>query len=153
MLIDEGRTVTGIDRSKGRLSRVEAEFPNIRVEKVGLQEMGYHEAFDGAICMDAIEHICPEDWPRVLSNFHRALKPRAYMYFTVEVTDEKKIEAAFTRGQELEPPVVFGELADEDVYHYYPSIQQVREWLEQARFEFMGDGDGDSYHHFMVCKV
>lgn len=127
MLLEEDHTVVGIDQSRGMLSRARDKFPNVQFAQVGLPEMSYHALFDGAICVDAMEHVCPEDWPLVLSNLHRALKPQGYLYFTVEIADEKEIEEAFTRGQELGLPVIYGELADKDVYHYYPSIRQVKE--------------------------
>lgn len=152
MLIDEGHTVVGIDQSLGMLSRVMAEFPSIHVEKVGLQEMRYDETFDGVICVDAMEHICPEGWLLVLNNFHRALKPHGYLYFTVELADAPEIEAAFVRGQESGLPIVLGEWINGDVYHYYPAIQQVREWVKQAPFQLIREGDGDSYHHFIVKR-
>ena len=49
-----------------------------------------HEAFDGVICMDTVEHVFPEDWPLVLSNFHRALTPQGYLFFTVEIAAESE---------------------------------------------------------------
>jgi cyclopropane fatty-acyl-phospholipid synthase-like methyltransferase len=154
MLLEQGHTVVGIDQSQGMLARAQAKFPTVRVEKVGLQEMRYQEAFDGMICMDALEHVCPEDWPLVLSNFQRALKPRGYGYFTVEVADAQDIEDAFRQGQQLGLPLVAGEWPDQcDVYHYYPPLPQVREWLQQAGLELMEEGDGDGYHHVIMCKA
>jgi cyclopropane fatty-acyl-phospholipid synthase-like methyltransferase len=152
MLLEKGHRVVGIDQSQGMLSRAKAQFPSLQVEKVGLQELPYHEAFDGVICMDAMEHVFPEDWPLVLSNFHRALKPQGYLYFTVETADENQVEQAFVRGQQLGLPVVYGEWADEDVYHYYPSLPQVRQWIEQAGLELREEGAGDGYHHFVARK-
>jgi SAM-dependent methyltransferase len=153
MLLEEGHTVVGIDQSQGMLSRAKAKFPNVQVEKINLQEIPYREAFDGVLCMDAMEHVPPEDWPLVLGNFHRALKPQGYLYFTVEMADENEIEKAFIRGQQLRLPVVYGEWADEDVYHYYPSLQQVREWMQPASLELEEEGEGDGYHHFLVRKA
>jgi hypothetical protein len=31
--------------------------------------MNFHAAFDGVICMDAMEHIYPEDYPGILHAF------------------------------------------------------------------------------------
>ena len=101
MFLEKGYTVVGIDQSQGMLARAKAKFPTVHMEKVGLQEMSYHQVFDGAICMDAMEHIFPENWPLVLGNLHRALKPQGYLYFTVEIADAKEVEAAFIRGQQL----------------------------------------------------
>ena len=155
-LLEKGHTVVGIDQSQGMLSRAKARFPTVQMEKVGLQEMSYDNVFDGAICMDAMEHVCPEDWPLVLNNFHRALKPQSYLYFTVEIANESDIQKAFTTGQQLALPVVYGESgewAGENVYHYWPSRQQGREWITQAGFDLMEEGEGDGYHHFIIRKA
>lgn len=157
MLLDGGCQVVGIDQSEGMLSRLKLKYPEIQVEKVGLQEMYFHEVFEAAICMDAMEHVCPEDWPIVLGNFHRALKLQGYLYFTVEIADQDEIAKAFHRGQEMGFPIVYGEYAreytDEDVYHYYPAIQQVKGWLQQAGFVLIEEGSGDGYHHCVVRKT
>jgi cyclopropane fatty-acyl-phospholipid synthase-like methyltransferase len=153
MLLKKGHSVVGIDQSLGMLSRASEKFPLVQLAKIGLQEMSYIAAFDGAICMDAMEHIFPEDWPIVLSNFQRALKPQGYLYFTVEIADEKEIEEAFIRGQQAGIPVVYGEWADQEVYHYYPPLEKVREWIQQASFDLIEEGEGDGYHHFLVRKA
>ncbi len=153
MLLEKGHALVGIDQSQGMLSRAKVEFPAVHLEQVGLQEMAYDEVFEGAICMDAMEHVFPEDWTRILSNFHRALKPQGWLYFTVEIADEREIEAAFIRGQQLGLPVVYGEWADGDVYHFYPPMQQVRERIQQAGFDLMEEGEGDGYHHFVIRKA
>ncbi len=153
MLVEPGRSVVGIDQSQGMLSRAQALFPTLQFEKLGLQEMRYHDAFDGAICMDAMEHVFPEDWPLVLSNFQRALKQQGVLYFTVEIADESEVEQAFTRGQNSGLPVIYGEWPDQEVYHYYPSLQMVREWLRRAGLSLVEEGEGDGYHHFVARKA
>jgi cyclopropane fatty-acyl-phospholipid synthase-like methyltransferase len=135
------------------LSRAKAQFPAVQFEKVGLQEISYRDVYDGAICMDAMEHVCPEDWPLVLSNFHQALKQGGYLYLTVEVAEEKAVRQAFNRAQQAGLPVVYGEWPDEAVYHYYPAKQRVKAWIRQAGFELLHEGEGDNYHHFMVRKA
>src|SRR5262245_43941797 len=69
--VSKGYTVVGIDQSAGMLARAKEYFPDVRLEKVGLQEMSFQEMFDGAICMDAMEHVSPEGWTIILHNFHR----------------------------------------------------------------------------------
>lgn len=154
MLLEKGHTVVGIDQAQGMLARAKAKFPTVHMEKMGLQEMIYSEMFEGAICMDALEHVCPEDWPLILHNFHRALKPHGYLYFTVEIAAEHDLEVAFRQGQDIGLPIVYGEWPNnDDVYHYYPSISQVKEWLQQTGFELVEEGEGDGYHHFVTRKA
>lgn len=156
-LLERGHSIVGIDQSKGMLERAKAKFPTVQFEKRGLQEMTYQAIFDGAICMDAIENVPPEDWLLVLGNFHRALKPNAVFYFTVEtieMADAKEIQQAFERAQQAGLPVVYGEYPDEEVYHYHPTTQQVREWTQQAGFEILKDGNGEIwYYHILVRKA
>ena len=104
-LLEKKHSIIGIDQSQGMLARAKAKFPAVQFEKVGLQEMAYREVFDGAICMDAMENVCPEDWSLVLSNFHRALKQRGYLYFTAETienADENEIKQAFPETRDTE---------------------------------------------------
>jgi SAM-dependent methyltransferase len=162
LLLASGRTVFGIDQSQGMLARARTKFPAVPSEKVGLQEMRYREAFDGAVCLDALEMVCPEDWPLVLGNLYRAIKPTGYVYFTVEIAAEQDIEHAFAEGQRLGLPVVYGESvqesgyhaewAQEGFYHYYPRVEQVKAWVLRAQFHLIEDAVGDEYRHFLVQK-
>ena len=152
MILASGRTVFGIDQSQAMLDRAKEKFPRIPVEKVGLQELRHQEAFDDCICMDTMEMVAPEDWPLVLSNLYRAIQPKGYFYFTVEIAEERDIENAFAAGQQLGLPIVYGEWAHEAGYHYYPKIAQVKEWVRLAQFRLIEETIGDSYHHFLVQK-
>ncbi len=155
-LLEKQHAVLGIDQSQGMLAKAREKFPQARLEKIGLQEMSFQEAFDGAICMDSMENVPPEDWPPVLGNFHRALKPGGYFYFTVENlenADEKEVRESFERAQATGFPVIYGECPDEQVYHYHPTRDQIKEWVRGAGFELLKEGDGDiEYYHLMVRK-
>jgi ubiquinone/menaquinone biosynthesis C-methylase UbiE len=154
-LLEKQHSITAFDQAQGMLVRARAKFPAVQFEKVGLQEMAYEELFDGVICMDAMENVCPEDWPLVLNNFHRALRSNGYLYFTAETienADENEIKQAFERAQQAGLPVVYGEWPDEEVYHYHPSNKQVREWAEQAGFEILKEGNGEIYYYHILLR-
>ena len=156
-LLEKGHTVIGVDQSQGMLAHAKEKFPNVQYRKIGLQEITYQDIFDGVICMDAIENVCPEDWPVVLNNFHRTLKSHGYLYFTAETienADKNEIQQAFERAQQAGLPVVYGEWPDEEVYHYHPSNQQVKDWVERAGFEILREENGEIwYYHILVRKV
>jgi len=173
MLLEAGHSVVGIDQSAGMLARAKVRFPEARYEKLGLQEMDFREEFDGAICMDAMEHVCPEDWPGILRRFRETLKPDGVLYLTVVLAEANELEKAYERAKELGLPVVFGELADqveeayeralglpvvladeadEAAYHYCPSLEQVRAWIGQAGLVLEEEGTGNWYEHFVVRK-
>ena len=156
-LLEKTNTVIGIDQSQGMLTNAEAKFPEVQFEKISLQDMMYREIFDGAICVDAMENVCPEDWPKVLRNFNRSLKSNGYLYFTAETienADENEIKDAFEKAKKAGLPVVYGEWPDEGVYHYHPTNQQVKEWIQKAGFEILKEGNGEIwYYHILVRKV
>lgn len=188
LLLEAGHNVIGIDQSAGMLRRAREHFPHerfpqLRYEKMSLQEMAmnpaYRGAFDGIICMDAMEHICLEDYPGILYGFREALKPSGVLFFTADTTetavgDEVDLEAAYERAKSLGLPVVRGEwvdeiddayeqamapgqpvpgdLADRAVYHYYPPVEQVRVWIDQASLAIEEEGLGSGWHHFMASK-
>ena len=145
-----GRTIVGIDQAQEMLNRAQAKFPTVPVRHVGLQELSEQHAFDAIICVDALENIAPEDRPTILHNFQRALKPNGLLYFTVELADPVETQAAFDKGRAMGFPVVYGEWAQEGGYHYYPSIPQVKRWIEEAQFVILDAAVGDDYHHFIV---
>ena len=173
MLLEAGHSVVGIDQSAGMLARAREHFPEARYEKMSLQEINFREAFDGVICMDAMEHVCPEDWPGILRRFREALKPDGVLYVTVVLAEADELEKAYERAKGRGLPVVFGELADqveeayerelglpvvlaeeadEAAYHYCPSMEQVRAWIGQAGLVFEEEGTGNWYEHFVVRK-
>ncbi len=121
-LLEKGHAIIGIDQSEGMLARAREKFPGLQYEKIGLQDIAFREVFDGAICMDAMENVPPEDWPLVLSNFHRALKHQGYLYFTAETIEnavESEIKRAYEKALQAGLPVVYGEWPDESVYHFH----------------------------------
>jgi SAM-dependent methyltransferase len=173
MLLEAGHSVVGIDQSAGMLARARERFPGVRYEKIGLQEMNFREAFDGVICMDAMEHVCPEDWPGILRGFREALKPDGVLYFTQVLAEADELEEAYERAKGRGLPVVFGEVADkveeayeralgqpavladeadDAAYHYCPSLEQVRAWIGQAGLVIEEEGTGNWYEHFVVRK-
>ena len=176
VLLEGGHSVVGIDQSEGMLARAREHFPEIHYQKMGLQEMDFQEAFDGIICVDALEHVFPEEWSGILQGFWKALKPGGVLYFTVDLADGEDVPGAYERAKAMGLPVVFGEVvdradeayeqmmaleagavpdgevADASVYHYHPSLDQVRAWLEKTGFALEDEGTGNGYEHFIVRK-
>jgi cyclopropane fatty-acyl-phospholipid synthase-like methyltransferase len=176
ILLEAGHSVVGIDQSAGMLARARERFPAARYEQVGLQEMDFREEFDGVICIDAMEHICPEDWPGILQGFQNALKPGGVLYLTVDLGQADETQKAYERAKALGLPVVYGEvadrvdelyervrvsgmsalpmeLADGAAYHYHPPLEQVRAWLAEAGLAIEEQGTGNWYEHFVVSKI
>jgi SAM-dependent methyltransferase len=151
-----GRTVVGVDQSAGMLAQASAKGIATRLERIGLQEMAFDGEFDGAMTIDAMENVPPEDWPVVLANLHRAIRPAGHCYLTVEEIAESDIDEAFAAAKLAGLPAVRGEVIEGDVagYHYYPGRERVLEWLTIAGFEIVAERfdqeDGWGYRHLLL---
>ena len=180
LLLDAGHRVLGIDQSAGMLARARqhfpaADYPGLRYDHIGLQEMDFQAEFDGAICLDALENVPPEDWPSIMASFARALTPGGWLYFTVETPNPQELRESFEKSTAMGLPVVYGELADQlnadyekykdmdpreiarsgaiiSVYHYYPSENQVRAWLSGTGLTITETGTGHWYQHYLARK-
>ncbi|QTA37913.1 class I SAM-dependent methyltransferase [Thermosipho ferrireducens] len=153
LILENNCQVVGIDQSEQMLIKAKEKFPNCETVKIGLQEMCYENEFEGIICIDAMENVFPEDWTLVLKNFYRALKKKGYLYFTVELIDEKKLKEAYIEGKRMGLPIVEGEVVYNGGYHYYPPIKKVKEWLYEVGFKIIEEGLSDGYYHFLVKKL
>ena len=153
---DAGRRVVGIDQSAGMLRQAQARGLADRLEQVGLQELTFRAEFDGAITVDAMEHIPPEDWPTVLRKLVEAIRPGAHLYLTVEESEDAAIEEAIATASERGDPAVRGEVIDGDTggYHFYPGRERVMDWLTDQRLEVVADAtdtlDGWGYWHLLL---
>jgi SAM-dependent methyltransferase len=151
-----GRLVVGIDQSAGMLEQARAKGLADRLEHVGLQEMPFDDEFDASMTIDAMENVSPEDWPLVLANLHRAVRPGGHLYLTVEEVPEAEIDVAFGDGQAKGLPVVRGEVIEGDTagYHYYPGRPRVTEWLLTEGLTVVEEAsdweDGWGYWHLLV---
>jgi SAM-dependent methyltransferase len=152
LLLAGQRRVYGIDQSAGMLQQARAKFPDMPFEQLGLQELTYVERFDGVICMDSLELVCPEEWPLVLVNLRRALRPDGLLSATIELPEPDLPEvyaAAVAEGL----PVVPGEYVKAGGYHFYPDLNQARGWLAAAGFTLFEDVEGDGYQHILARAV
>jgi methyltransferase family protein len=107
------------------------------------------------LCVDAMENIPHEDWPLVLGNLRRALRPGGHLYLTVEEVDEGELDRRLAEASDRGLPVVRGEdVGSGGGYHYYPSRDQVAAWLEEAGLTVVAQdasaGDGYGYLHLLV---
>jgi len=129
-----GRRVVGIDQSRGMLEQARVRGIAEALHRLGLQELAFEREFDGVMTVDAMEHVFPEDWPLVLANLQRAVRPNGHLYITVEEFDGADIDAAFTALQASGLPAVHGEVVEGETggYHYYPGRERVLGWLADA---------------------
>ncbi|SRR6266545_4229952 len=159
MVLEAGRVVVGTDQSSGMLAQARAKHPVVRLEQVGLQELVFEGEFDAAMCIDAMEHVPPENWPRVIANLRGALRSGGHLYLTVEEIDRRELDRAFGQARAARLPAVYGEDLGEETggYHYYPDREQVRRWLAEAGFVVVDGVDewlgGYGYHHLLMVRA
>jgi cyclopropane fatty-acyl-phospholipid synthase-like methyltransferase len=152
-----GRRVAGIDQSAGMLAEAHAKGIAVSLEQVGLQEILFERAFDAVMTIDAMENVPPEEWPTVLANLHRAVRPGGHLYLTVEEGHQDVVDAAFDSLVERGLPAVRGEVIEDGAagYHYYPGRERVLGWIAAAGLEVVAEEyehvrDAWGYRHFLL---
>ena len=151
-----GHRVAGADGSAGMLAQAAARGIAFSLEHTALQDLEYAHEFDAVMTVDAMENVPPEDWPPVLANLHRAVRPGGYLYLTVEEQDQRGIEQAFESLSARGLPAVRGEIIEGGAagYHYYPGRDRAIGWLRQEGLEIIDEGfkqeEGWGYRHFLL---
>jgi SAM-dependent methyltransferase len=154
-----GRRVVGADQSAGMLAQAGARGIAASLEHVGLQELAFDAAFDGAMTIDAMEHVPPEDWPTVVANLRRALRPGGHLYVTLEEVEDAAVAEAFTELSARGVPVVRGEVVEGDTggYHFYPGRDRALDWLAAGGFEPIVEDtdwrDDWGYRHLLLRRT
>ena len=153
-----GHRVVGIDQSTGMLEEARLKHPGVEVVQLGLQELAFQDAFDAAICIDTMEYVPPEDWPVVLVNLRRAVRPGGLVYLTVEEIDRAEVDRAYADAIEAGLPVVPGEHHRRGGgYHFYPTRDQVTAWLAEAGLEVIAEdtsqGTNYAYWHLLLRRT
>jgi cyclopropane fatty-acyl-phospholipid synthase-like methyltransferase len=158
MVAAAGHRVVGVDQSAGMLEPARARQIAVSVEQVGLQELSYASEFGAVMTIDAMENVCPEDWPLVLANLRNAMRADGLLYLTVEEVAESEIDEAFDVLIRRGIPAVRGEIVEGDVagYHYYPGRDRVLDWVDAAGLHVVDEAfkqeDGWGYRHFLLRK-
>jgi SAM-dependent methyltransferase len=158
-VVASGRRVVGTDQSPGMLAQARERGLAEDLRVVGLQELAFDGRFDAAMTVDGMEHVPPDDWPDVVANLARALRPGGHLYLTLEEIDDAAVDAAFDALVHAGVPAVRGEVIEGDVaaYHYYPGREQALEWLRTAGFEPVAeafDQEADwGYRHLLLQQA
>ena len=104
-----------------------------------------------------MENIPPEDWPRVLANVHRAVRPGGAINLTVEEGPVAVVDAAFDSLAQRGLPAVRGEVIEDGFagYHDYPGRERVLRWIAAERLDVVAEEyedvrDGWGYRHFLL---
>jgi ubiquinone/menaquinone biosynthesis C-methylase UbiE len=156
MVLEAERRYVGTDQSAGMLEQAKTKWPDVRFEQVGLQELAFDGECDAAMCIDAMEHVPPEDWPGVLANLRRSRRTGGHLYLTVEEVDRKWLDDAFTAATAAGLPAVHNEDVGDDTggYHHYPDREQANQWFTDAGLNIIEEADewldGYGYHHLLL---
>jgi SAM-dependent methyltransferase len=156
LLAGTGHRVAGVDQSAGMLARARARGIAFSLERTSLQGLSYAGEFDAVVTIDAMGHIPPEDWPGVLANLRRAVRPGGLLYLTVQELPQHNIEHAFEALSARGLPAVRGEFVEADAagYHYFPGRDQVVDWFGQRRLAIVDEGfrreNGWGHRHFLL---
>ena len=156
LIAGAGMRVVGVDQSAGMLAEARARNLASVLERKSLQELSYAAEFDAAVTIDAMENVPPEDWPTVLANLRRAVRPGGVLYLTVEEVSDQRISQAFDALTAHGLPALRGEIIEGDVagYHYYPGRDRVMGWFEAAGLDVIDEDysaeEDWGYRHFLL---
>ncbi len=156
LITGAGMRVVGVDQSAGMLAQARERDLAVSLERCRLQDLSRTAEFDAAVTIDALENVPPEDWPVVLANLRRAVRPGGVLYMTTEEVDQKHIDAAFESLSARGLPAVHGEIVEGNVagYHYYPGRERVLGWLAAAGLDVIDEGYSAEttwgYRHFLL---
>jgi ubiquinone/menaquinone biosynthesis C-methylase UbiE len=155
IVLGAGRKVVGVDQSTGMLDQAQAKFPAAELIRSSLQELDLEPDFDGVMCVDAMENVPPEEWPAVLANLHRMLKPDGLLYLTVEEHDQSDVDRAYADATARDLPVVPGEILFHGTdYHFVPTREHVAGWISGEGLSVIDEadspGEGYSYWHLLM---
>ena len=143
LIVAHGRRVVGADQSAGMVEQARARGLAKSVEQTGLQELAHVATFDGVLCIDAMEHVPPEDWPMVVANLGRACRDGGLVYLSLEVLADQQahLDQALADALAGGLPAVRGEDVGEDTggYHFYPADEQISGWLDAAGMQIVED--------------
>jgi cyclopropane fatty-acyl-phospholipid synthase-like methyltransferase len=148
ILLGAGLTVVGTDQSRAMLDVAAAKHPGVATRCVALQDLSTSDlpTVDAVLCIDALENVGPEDWPRVLTGLRSTLRPRGTAYLTVELPDPDDPD----EPDVTDAPLVAGEVLSGGAYHYYPDVEKATTLLHQAGFHVDEVLEGDGYAHLLL---
>jgi SAM-dependent methyltransferase len=108
MVLASGRRLVGVDHAGALLANAAAKFP--QVPPPSMTSRSCPTRASSTACVDAMEFVPPEEWPPVLERFRRALRPRGWLYLTVELAPGDRVRAANQAARRRGLPVVDGEV-------------------------------------------
>ncbi len=71
----QGHRIVGVDASAAMLALACERLPGHRWIHSPMETVVFHETFDAVVCWDSLFHLPHEQWPGVLRNVHRWLRP------------------------------------------------------------------------------
>lgn len=153
ILTERTSRLLGIDQSAAMLVSARAKYSNVETRKVSLQALKDQTdmvaSFDGIICIDALEWILRDDWPKVMDGFSKVLKPKGYAYITIEIPGE---EERFELARQPTEGAVQGEIRVKYWYNYFPDIEDVNAWIDASSFDLELEKHSEYYRHLILRK-
>jgi SAM-dependent methyltransferase len=152
-ILAAGRHVVGVDQAPGMLEEARRKHPAVPSGLIAMADLRYESAFSGVLCVDALENVGPEDWPRTLARIVAAARHGSTLWMTVELAeDEVALERSWWAASAAGHPVVPGEDFDGTGYHYFPTDAELDDWLEDISVDRLATEDADGYRHLLLRR-
>lgn len=152
-ILAAGRNVVGVDQAPGMLVEARRKHPEVPSGLIAMADLRFEAAFSGVLCVDALENVGPEDWPRTLARIVAAARHGSTLWLTVErPADEADLERSWREAVAAGHPVVPGEDFDGKGYHFFPSDAELDDWLEDVSVDRLATEDADGYRHLLLRR-
>ncbi|WP_420479095.1 class I SAM-dependent DNA methyltransferase [Brevundimonas sp. FT23028] len=126
-LIEQGRTITGVDAAPGLVDLCIQRFPGHDWIIADMRGLDLGRSFDGLIAWHSVFHLDPEAQRGMFDVYARHLKPGGVLMFT----------------SGTEEGAVIGEWRGEPLYHGSLSVSAYRAGLKAVGFEVLAQVEND----------
>ncbi|WP_375790672.1 class I SAM-dependent DNA methyltransferase [Bradyrhizobium sp. vgs-9] len=151
MLLQHASRLFGIDQSEAMLSEARQKWPEVKTRCLALQHLQFCEefagAFQGVVCINALEWVLRDDWAAVLAGFRHVLSAGGLLYVTIEIPGEDERRAL---AQGPEEGAEAGEVAVHYWYNHFPAVDDVLAWAAQHGFRKEAHRHCAYYHHLLL---
>jgi 2-polyprenyl-3-methyl-5-hydroxy-6-metoxy-1,4-benzoquinol methylase len=142
MLSEKSKLVVGADICETTINEIKKRYlnkTNVTFEKYDLLDLKYKNYFDKIISFETIEHFNENDIKKLLSIFHRSLKPDGKLIFSTPYNQEKseasmKFHKYFFIVEETIKNLIVGLFEIENLYYQNYETHEIIEDINPKHF-------------------
>ncbi|MBI4919368.1 class I SAM-dependent methyltransferase [archaeon] len=128
--------VTAIDLSKKMVRMAKNHYPELNIQQMDMRDLKFSpKSFNAVFVNYSLIHIPEPEVIKVLKQIHKVLKPKGYVYFSLQEPISKKQEDDFYEVIYKKQVKMFINLIDE---------KEIRQYLKKSKFKLLWIGRRES---------